>query len=62
MPYVTMTKDFSEVKKPVAAGLTLRQIICFSVAGAVGIPVYMLTKDILDKPCLRICFLMAYSL
>ena len=47
MPYVTMTKDFSEVKKPVAAGLTLRQIICFSVAGAVGIPVYMLTKDIL---------------
>lgn len=45
MPYVTMTKDFSKVKKPVVAGLTLRQLICFAVAGFIGIPAYILTKD-----------------
>lgn len=45
MPFVTMTKDFSEVRKPVAAGLTLRQLLCFGIAGMIGIPVYLLTKD-----------------
>lgn len=45
MPYVTMTKDFSEVKKPIVAGMTGRQIICFSAAIALGLPVYLMTKD-----------------
>lgn len=47
MPYVTMTKDFSEVKKPVAAGLTLRQLVCFAIAGSIGIPTYLLIRDML---------------
>lgn len=45
MPYVTMTKDFSEVKKPVVAGLTWRQLVFGIIALALGIPAYIATKD-----------------
>lgn len=45
MPYVEMTKDFSEVKKTVAFGLTIRQLIFFVAAGALGIATYIYTKD-----------------
>ena len=44
MPYVTMTKDFSEVKKPLVAGLTARQIVCFLAAVVIGIPIYLAAK------------------
>lgn len=44
MPYVNVPKDLSKVKTKVALNLTKRQLICFSAAGAVGIPVYLLTR------------------
>jgi hypothetical protein len=44
MPYVPVPKDLTKVKTKVAFGLTKRQLVCFSVAGAVGIPVYLLTR------------------
>jgi len=44
MAFVPVPKDLSRVKTKVAFNLTKRQIICFAAAGAVGIPMYFLTK------------------
>lgn len=45
MPFVPVPKDLTKVKTKVALNLTKRQLICFSVAGAIGIPIYLLTKN-----------------
>ena len=45
MAYVTIPKDLSKVKNKVFLNLTKRQLICFSVAAAVGTPVFFLTKS-----------------
>ena len=47
MPFTPVPKDLTKVKTKVALGLTKRQLICFSIAGAVGIPVYLLTRGTL---------------
>lgn len=44
MPFVPVPKDLTKVKTKVALNLTKRQLICFSIAGAVGIPTYLLTR------------------
>ena len=44
MPYVPVPKDLTKVKTKVAFNLTKRQLIFFSIAGAVGLPVYFLTR------------------
>ncbi len=45
MAFVPVPKDLNRVKTKVMFNLTKRQIICFSLAAAVGVPVYFLTKD-----------------
>lgn len=49
MPYVQVPKDLTKVKTKVAMNLTKRQIICFALAGAVGVPVYFLSKSIVGN-------------
>lgn len=44
MAYVPVPKDFSKIKTKLALNLTKRQIICFSLAGICGVPIYLLTK------------------
>ena len=44
LPYVPVPKDLTKVKTKVAFNLTKRQLIFFSIAGAVGLPVYFLTR------------------
>ena len=44
IPYVNVPNDLSKVKTKLAFNLTKRQLICFSGAGAVGIPFYIFTK------------------
>ena len=44
MAYVPVPKDLSKIKTKVALNLTKRQLICFSLAGICGIPIYFLTK------------------
>ena len=44
---VQVPKDLSGIKTKVALNLTRRQIICFSGAALVGVPVYFLTKGVL---------------
>ena len=41
---VPVPKDLSGIKTKVALNLTKRQIICFGMAAAVGIPLYFLTR------------------
>jgi len=45
MAFVSVPKDLSKVKTKVALNLTRRQLLCFSVAGVIGIPVYFLTRE-----------------
>ena len=45
MAYVSVPKDLSTVKTKVVFNLTKRQLICFSAALAVGLPVFFFTKD-----------------
>jgi len=47
MAYVPVPKDLSKVKTKIIFNLTLRQIICFVLAAAVGVPFYFLTKGII---------------
>lgn len=49
MAYVQVPKDLTKVKSKVMLNLTKRQLICFSLAGAVGVPFYLLTKGILGS-------------
>ena len=41
---VSVPKDLSGIKTKVALNLTKRQLICFSGAAAVGVPIYFVTK------------------
>lgn len=45
MAYVSIPKDLEKVKNKLVLNLTRRQIICLSVAAAVGLPFYFITKD-----------------
>jgi len=45
MPFVPVPKDLNKVKTKVALNLTKRQLICFSLAAAVGIPTYIFSRS-----------------
>lgn len=49
MPYVPVPKDLTKVKNKVAAGLTKRQLICFSLAAIVGLPSYFFTRGVIGN-------------
>ena len=44
MAFVPVPKDLNRVKTKVMFNLTKRQLVCFSLAAAVGIPIFFLTK------------------
>lgn len=44
MAFVSVPKDLTKVKNKVVLNLTKRQIICLTVAAAIGLPFYFLTK------------------
>ena len=52
MAYVTVPKDLTHVKSTVVFGLTNRQLICFSGALVIGVPLYFLTRGALSNSCL----------
>lgn len=47
MAYVSVPKDLTKVKNKLVFNLTKRQLICFGIGAALGIPFYFLTKDFL---------------
>lgn len=44
--YISVPKDLARVKNKVVFGLTKRQLICFSLAILMGVPVYFWLKEI----------------
>jgi len=44
MPYVNVPNDLSKIKTKIAFNLTKRQLICFGVGAALGIPAYLLSR------------------
>ena len=44
MAFVPVPKDLNRVKTKVMFNLTKRQLVCFALAAAMGVPVYFLTK------------------
>ena len=49
MAFVSVPKDLNKVKTKVALNLTKRQIVCFSVAGVIGIPIYFLSRGMVGN-------------
>ena len=58
MPYVKIPKDLAKVKTKVIFNLTKRQLICFSLAALVGIPMYLLTRKSLGSTGAVMCLIM----
>ena len=44
---VSVPKDLDGIKTKVAFNLTKRQLICFSLAAATGVPLYFMTREYL---------------
>ena len=44
MPEVYIPKDLTQVQNKVMFGLPRRQLVCFSMAAVVSVPVYLLTR------------------
>ena len=61
MPYVPVPKDLTKVKTKVAAGLTKRQLICFSLGGLVGLPAYFLTRGAIGNSASVLLFFAMYE-
>jgi len=45
LAYVPVPNDLSRIKTKLAFNLTKRQLICFSIAGGIGIPFYLFTRS-----------------
>ena len=45
MAYVPVPNDLSRIRTKLAFNLTKRQLICFSIAGGIGIPFYLFTRS-----------------
>jgi hypothetical protein len=47
--YIPVPRDLTKVKSKVAFNLTRRQLICFCIAAAIGVPTFFLLKKIGDS-------------
>lgn len=45
MAYVSVPNDLSKVKTKMAFNLTKRQLVCFGIAAAIGIPAYLFARS-----------------
>jgi len=59
MAYVTVPKDLTKIKSKVIFGLTKRQLICFSAAAAIGLPLFFLVKDVAGTTAAALCMVLA---
>lgn len=60
MAFVSVPKDLTKVKNKIIFNLTKRQLICFGIAAAVGVPFYFLTRGIIgsNNAATGMCLLM----
>ena len=61
MAYVPIPKDLNRVKTKVAFNLTKRQLIGFTIAGLVGIPVYLFMRKFVPND-IAVIFLIVSTL
>ena len=59
MAYVTVPKDLTKIKSKVIFNLTKRQLICFSAAVAIGLPLFFLVKDSVGTTTAALCMVLA---
>ena len=59
MPYVPVPKDLTKVKTKVLFNLTKRQLICFSIGIAMGVPLYFLTRDSIGNSAASMVMILA---
>lgn len=59
MAYVTVPKDLTKIKSKVMFNLTKRQLICFSVAVAIGLPLFFLVKGSVGTSAAALCMVLA---
>ena len=58
MAYVSVPKDLTKVKNKLVFNLTKRQLICFAIAAAVGLPFYFLTREALGTTTSATCMVL----
>ena len=59
MAYVTVPKDLTKIKSKVMFNLTKRQLVCFSAAVAIGLPLFFLVKDSVGTTTAALCMVLA---
>ena len=57
MPYVNVPNDLSKIKTKIAFNLTKRQLICFGMGAAIGVPTYLLTRQVIGNTGARVAML-----
>ena len=57
MAYVTVPKDLTKVKSKVLFGLTKRQLVCFSPAVLIGVPLFFLLKGSIGNSASAFCMI-----
>ena len=58
MAYVTVPKDLSKIKTKVFFNLTKRQLICFTPAVLLGVPLFFLLKESAGNSTATLCMMM----
>ena len=58
MAYVTVPKDLSKIKTKVFFGLTKRQLVCFTPAVLLGVPLFFLLKEPAENSTATLCMMM----
>ena len=58
MAYVSVPKDLTKVKNKLVFNLTRRQLICFALAAAIGLPFYFLTREALGTTTSATCMVL----
>ena len=59
MAYVTVPKDLTKIKSKVMFNLTKRQLICFSAAVVIGLPLFFLVKGSVGTSAAALCMVLA---
>lgn len=57
MAYVTVPKDLSKIKAKVLFGLTKRQLVCFTPAVLLGVPLFFLLKGSAGNTTATLCMM-----
>ncbi len=49
MAYVNVPNDLSKIKNKLVFNLTKRQLVCFGIAAAIGVPTYIFTRTVITN-------------